>query len=77
MEIARKGKCRIQKVAVKRYDRIRCHKPATEDAMERLTTISHRVQTCTARTEQYEINRMFNTQPGRVYSNFRNHNSKE
>jgi len=77
MESARKGKSRIEAVIVKQYNRNVCLKSAIEDAQQRLTAISHRLQRYTARTEQYKINRMFNTQPGRVYSNFRNQNNKE
>jgi len=62
---------------VKQYNRKGCLKSATEDAKQRLTAISHRLQRCSARTEQSKINRMFNIQPGTVYSNFRNHHNKE
>jgi len=77
MESARKGKSRIQDVTVKQYKKKGCLKSAIEDAKQRLTAISHRLQRYTARTEQYKINRMFNTEPRRVYSNFQNNNKKE
>lgn len=47
-------------------------KAAIEDAKQRLTATSHRLERYTARIEQYRINRMFATQPGRVFSELRN-----
>ena len=52
---------------MKQYDRKSCLKSAIEDAKQRFTAISHRHQKRhRARTEQYKINGMLNTQPGRV-----------
>jgi len=61
MESGRKGKSRIEEVIVKQYNRKRCLKSAMENAKQRLTAISPRLQRYTARTEQYKINRMLNT----------------
>jgi len=61
---------------VKQYNRKGCLKSAIEDGKQRLIAVSHRLHRYTARTEKYKINRMFNTQPGRVYSNFQNNSNK-
>lgn len=72
MEASRGGRRKLSHDITKRYwvDE-RGIKTAIEDAKQRLTAVSHRLQRYEARVEQFRVNRMFVTQPGRVYSQFK------
>ena len=47
-------------------------KHAIEDAKQRVTALASRIQRYKARKEQFRINKLFRTQPGRVYQELKN-----
>ena len=50
---------------------------AVEDAKQRLTALSHRIQRYKARKEQYRTNKLFRTQPGRIYQELKDPKSNQ